>query len=56
MAKRKYSRATKIEAAKSTRIMRKMWEHANFPKKYPASRARRFHKKSLLNWSWMRDK
>lgn len=53
MAK-KYSRATKIEAAKQVRSTTEMWEYAYFPKKWSKAKKRRSFNKALENWKWMK--
>jgi hypothetical protein len=51
---KKYSRSTKIEAARSVRQTTELWEYAYFPKKFPKSRKRRAFNKALENWKWLK--
>jgi len=50
----KYSRAAKIEAAKTTRSTKEMYEFAYFPKQWSKSKIRRAHQRNLKIWDWLK--
>ena len=51
---KKYSRATKIEAARTVRSTTLDYEYAYFPRKYSKAKKRRLFNKSLEIWKWMK--